>query len=187
MSEWLSNHTWILGYVSCFLMGMATVMGWRLYNELKEDRAKAKEQRLLERGPAYDADADVERITGGWNLPRPVSPGSVTVIAPSPLAFTEPSGGYATVGVIVPKPNVDQRYATLSTLSWLDRGSVTVPTARGKARVLRPGEGRHRTENVYTSEISLEAIMERIEMENEWRASSTGQLTLSASAYATAR
>lgn len=173
MNEWLHNYWWIFAIASAYFAGMATPISWRLYQDIKEARQRSHEERLLEHGPDYDEDRDVERITGGWDLPRPVSPGSVTVIAPSPL-LKEPSGGYATVGVAIPRPSVHDRYATLQ---WLDAPRVI---ARGKARVLATGEGKHRVENVYTSEISLEAIMERIEMENEWQRSSTGQLALSA-------
>lgn len=177
MNEWLENYGWMFGYVAAFFAGMGTVIGWRLFQDFKEARTLAEEQRLLEHGPAYDEEADVERITGGWDLPRPVSPGSVTVIAPSPL-LKEPSGGYATVGVVVQKPTVDDRYATLQ---WLD-----APVYKGRAVVVHGG--RHRVENVYTSEIDLNAIMERLEMENAWRQESyRAPLALPASDYATAQ
>lgn len=178
MNAWLEQYAWTFGYGAAFFAGMATVMAWRVYQDYQEARLLMKEQRLLERGPAYDEDADVERITDGWsvddswNIVRPVSPGSPIVIAPSPI-LREPSGGYATVGVS--KPDVDARYATLSTLSWLD---TSRPVYQGKATVITGG--RHRVENVYTSEINLNDIMERIEMENQWQRSSTDELTLSA-------
>lgn len=175
MNEWLHNYWWLFFGAACFFAGMGTVIGWRLWGDIKEARARSIEERLLENGPDYNEDWDVERITGSWDLPRPVSPGSVTVIAPSPL-LKESSGGYATVGVIVQKPDVYDRYATLQ---WLDTGRVVAPVVRGKARVLHPGEGRHRVENVYTSEISLDAIMERIEMENEWQAAPSVELSTS--------
>lgn len=185
MNEWLSTYWWIFACVACYFAGMATVMAWRIYGDIKEDRQLAREQRLLENGPDYDEDADIERITDGWDVPTPVSPGSVTVIAPSPL-LKEPSGGYATVGTVIRKPDVDQRYATLQ---WLDTNREPAPVIRARARVLANGEGRHRTENVFTREIDLSALMDRIEMENSWRQeqSSTGPLALSAASYATAR
>lgn len=178
MNEWLHTNWWIFAVLASYFAGMATVIGWRVLGDIKEARQRSAEERLLERGPRYDEDSDVERITGGWDLPRPVSPGSPVVISPSPI-LREPTGGYATVGVVV-RPTVDDRYATLQ---WLDtsrnvyRGTATVVTG-----------GKHRVENVYTSEIDLNAIMERLEMENGWqRESSTGLLALSASDYATAR
>lgn len=187
VNDFLNEYSWVFGYAASFFAGVATVLGTRLVRDIREDRKLPREDLDRECGYGYDEESDVVRITDGWEIcddPKPVSPGSSIVIAPSPI-LREPSGGYSTIGTR--HLNVDQRYATLQ---WLDtRRPTAVATSRrpfdanvigvhrkydavtvvGRARILQTPVIDGETERCPTAEIDLNALWEKINLENSWQ------------------